>query len=178
MIPDLKLRHMGMFVRDVDAMSAFYRDVLGFAITDRGDVRSHHVVFLSRDARSHHQLVMESGRADAGGPGLGLQQISFQVERLDDLRAMHALVTARTDVTLVQTVDHGNAWSLYFRDPEGNRIEVYLDTPWHVAQPHVAALDLTQGDEAILRATEARVRTDPTMQTMAEWQRGFAARLG
>ena len=40
MIPDLKLRHMGMFVRDIGVMGAFYCDVLGFVITDRGDVRS------------------------------------------------------------------------------------------------------------------------------------------
>ena len=45
MIPDLKLRHMGMFVRDIETMAAFYTDVLGFLITDRGDVRGEKVVF-------------------------------------------------------------------------------------------------------------------------------------
>ena len=89
MIPDLKLRHMGMFVRDIETMAAFYTDVLGFLITDRGDVRGQKVVFLSRDAQSHHQLVMESGRPPGEGPGYGLQQISFWVPQLDGLRVMH-----------------------------------------------------------------------------------------
>lgn len=177
MIPDLKLRHMGMFVRDIGVMCAFYCDVLGFVITDRGDVRGHHAVFLSRDPRSHHQLVMETGRADAGGAGLGLQQISFQVDKLEDLRAMHRLVSGRTDTGLIQAVDHGNAWSLYFRDPEANRIEIYMDTPWYVAQPHVAELNLNLDDAAILGATQARVGDDPTMQAVAQWQSGLAAKI-
>ena len=38
-------------------------------------------------------------------------------------------------VTEVVPVTHGNSVSLYFRDPEGNRIECYLDSPWYCAQP-------------------------------------------
>ena len=74
-------------------------------------------------------------------------------------------------------VDHGNAWSLYFRDPESNRIEIYLDTPWHVAQPHRVELDLSLSDDKILRATEARVTQDETCVPMAEWQRGLEEKL-
>lgn len=28
--------------------------------------------------------------------------------------------------------NHGNAWSIYFADPEGNRIELYTPSPWYV----------------------------------------------
>ena len=40
-------------------------------------------------------------------------------------------------------MDHGNAWSLYFRDPEGNRLEVFCDTQWYVEQPCLEDLDLS-----------------------------------
>ena len=59
MRPELRLRHMGMYVWDITRMATFYQDVLGFVVTDTGFVRGHDVVFLSRDAHSHHQLVME-----------------------------------------------------------------------------------------------------------------------
>ena len=177
MLPDLKLRHMGMFVWDIDKMSQFYQDVLGFCVTDKGFVRDHHVVFLSRDAKAHHQLVMETGRPPGSGTGYGLQQISFQVGSLNDLRQMHDLVSARDDVTLVQTVDHGNSWSMYFRDPEVNRIEIYLDTPWHVEQPYLDSLDLTLSDEGIHQVTEQRLKDNPSRKPMPEWQLERSARL-
>ena len=177
MRPDLKLRHMGMFVWDIDKMAQFYQDVLGFLVTDKGFVRDHHVVFFSRDAKSHHQLVMETGRPPGSGPGFGLQQISFQVNELQDLRYMHDLVCRRDDVSLIQTVDHGNSWSLYFRDPEVNRVEIYLDTPWHVDQPYLEALDLSQSDEDIHRVTEQRLRDNPSRRPMQDWQQDMAKRI-
>ena len=177
MLPDLKLRHMGMFVWDIDKMSQFYQEVLGFLVTDKGFVRDHHVVFFSRDPKSHHQLVMETGRPPGSGPGYGLQQISFQVNDLKDLRLMHDLVSTRDDVTLIQTVDHGNSWSLYFRDPEVNRVEIYLDTPWHVEQPYLDMLDLTLSDEAIHQVTEQRLRGNPSRKPMQQWQHEMAERI-
>ena len=177
MIPDLKLRHMGMFVRDIETMAAFYTDVLGFLITDRGDVRGEKVVFLSRDAQSHHQLVMESGRHPGDGPGYGLQQISFWVPQLDGLRVMHQRVRARNDTGLIQCVDHGNSWSLYFRDPEANRIEVYTDTPWHIAQPYLEPLDLDLSDAEITRRTEQHMVGNPSKQDRADWVAAFAEQI-
>ena len=170
MAPKLSLRHMGMYVWDLALMSRFYQEVLGFVVTDQGAVRGHEVVFLSRDPHSHHQLVMETGRPPGRGSGYGLQQISFWVASLDDLRAMQQLVQARGDVTRLQAVDHGNSWSLYFWDPEDNRIEVYMDTPWLVEQPYLEPLDLGASDDEILAATRGHVVGKPGWMPMGEWQ--------
>lgn len=167
-IPQLRLSHMGMFVRDVDRMAAFYKEVLGFVETDRGPANGQYVVFLTRLPSAHHQLVLSSGRPDSSGETHGIQQISFMTESLEDLRRMHRIVVGRDDVSDISPRDHGNAWSLYFRDPEVNRIEVYIDTPWHIAQPHHVSLDLSLSDEEIHRRTEARVRADPTFKPMPE----------
>ena len=102
MTPKLSLRHMGMYVWDLALMSRFYQEVLGFVVTDQGAVRGHEVVFLSRDPHSHHQLVMETGRPPGRGSGYGLQQISFWVASLDDLRAMQQLVLAESERLLPQ----------------------------------------------------------------------------
>jgi len=178
MLPELKLRHMGMYVWNLEMMSDFYQEVLGFLVTDKGFVRDHHVVFLSRDPRSHHQLVMETGRPPGSGAGFGLQQISFQVNALEDLRVMFRLVEGRTDVTAIKAVDHGNSWSLYFWDPEENRIEIYLDTPWHISQPYLEPLDLSLNDGEIHKITEGRVKEDSTAMTMQDWRKQMEARLG
>ena len=178
MRPKLHLRHMGMYVWEIERMADFYQEVLGFVVTDKGFVRGHDVVFLSRDARSHHQLVMETGRPPGRGSGYGLQQISFQVEQLDDLRAMRDLIARRKDVERIQAVDHGNSWSLYFWDPEDNRIEIYLDTPWHVDQPYLEPLDLDQSDEAVMAAAEALARSRPKFRSRAQWLAEMTARMG
>ena len=65
--------------------------------------------------------------------------------------------------------NHGNAWSIYFSDPEGNRMEIYTPSPWYVAQPFGEPLDLTQPAEAIHAKTEAMVQKDPSWRPMAEW---------
>jgi len=176
-VPQLRLSHMGMFVRDIERMAAFYKEVLGFVETDRGAARGHQIVFLSRDAAAHHQLVLESGRPGDAGATHAIQQISFKVNALDDLRMMYRAVWDRPDITDLRGVDHGIAWSLYFRDPEGNRIEVYLDTPWHVAQPHGHDLDLSLSDQEIHRRTEERIGADPTLKPVAEWQREQIGKL-
>jgi len=171
-MPQFRLRHMGMFVREIDRMAAFYKEVLGFIETDRGFAHGQFdIVFLTRDPLAHHQLVLSSGRPETSGPTHAIQQISFIVDSLDDLRYVHRVITARNDVSDIAPRNHGNAWSLYFRDPEQNRIEIYLDSPWHVAQPNHIALDLSLSDEEILRQTEAHVRSKPSFKPMAQFHR-------
>jgi len=177
MIPQLRFQHVGMFVRDIDGMADFYKDVLGFSETDRGAVSGVTIVYLTRDPAAHHQLVLSGGRTQDSGPAHALQQLSFLVDTLDDLRQMYRNIWDRKDVTGLLPTDHGNAWSLYFRDPEQNRIEIYLDTPWHVAQPHHVDLDLSLSDSVIYRRTEQRVRADPSFKPIEDWRREQAAKL-
>jgi catechol-2,3-dioxygenase len=177
-LPNLKLRHLGIFVTDIDLMSDFYINVLGFIQTDRGEVRGGKVVFLTRDASSHHQLVMETGRPLGSGPGLGIQQISFQVEALADLRLMNEIVSNRNDVSFIQSVDHGNSWSLYFRDPELNRIEVYLDTPWHISQPYLEPLDLSMTDEIIHKVTLEKISRLGEVLSLKKWSQQLSKETG
>jgi catechol 2,3-dioxygenase len=135
-----------------------------------------HLTFMSGNPRNHHQFVLVTGRPDTAGFN-PIQQMSFMVDSLADLREVHrrALSLGATDVRLV---NHGNAWSIYFKDPEGNTVEAYLDTPFHVPQPHGEPLDLAKPDEQILRETEAACRKDPGFMPIEDYQRGMAARLG
>ena len=177
-VPPLRLAHMGMFVKDLDRMVAFYGEVLGFIVSDRAVARIYDTAFLTRHAGAHHELVLSAGRPDTHGPEYAIQQISFKAARLDDLRAMHAIASSRDDVTDMNVVDHGNAYSLYFRDPEENRIEIYIDTPWHVAQPLRFPIDLSMPDNQLIAWTKQRISGHADFQPAVKWFDALEGRLG
>ena len=77
--------------------------------------------------------------------------------------------------TSVRGLNHGNALSVYMLDPEGNTVEVYVDMPFYIAQPHGDPLDLSKSDEELMRETEAICRADPTFKPLAQWQADFQA---
>ena len=58
--------HSVLKVRDIEAMTQFYCDALGFEVADRGTVGADaEIVFLSGSSRDHHQLGLMTGRSDA-----------------------------------------------------------------------------------------------------------------
>ena len=169
--------HMGFCVRDLPRMARFYKEVLGFTQTDSGDLGAVQLVFLSRDPSEHHQLVLASGRpADLSFNVIN--QISFRVPDLATLRAFLARALTDGGASDVQPVTHGNAISVYLRDPEGNRLELFMDTPWYCEQPLREPLDLSQPDDAVLARCEAMARSRPKFQARAQWQAEMARRMG
>lgn len=174
-IPAVAFAHVGLNVRDLERMQRFYTGFLGLIVTDRGHLGSAQLVFLSRDAREHHQVVLVSGPPPAEGHSV-LNQVSLRVKDLDALRHFQARAAAH-GASGVEAVTHGNAISLYLRDPEGNRLEFYIDTPWYVSQPTRAPVDLTQPDEAVWDSVEAYARSLPGFAPVEEWRRDLESRL-
>jgi len=72
-----------------------------------------------------------------------IQQISFRVNTLPELIEFYQKFVAN-DVRFDIVVSHGNAFGIYFFDPEGNRAEVYWQTGLPARQPFLARIDLTQ----------------------------------
>ena len=62
-------------------------------------------------------------------------------------------------------------------DPEGNTVEVYVNTPWYVPQPGNVPLDLDQPDDVIEAGTKARCLADPAYRPMADWGADLEASL-
>jgi catechol 2,3-dioxygenase len=93
--PAAAYSHFGIYVRDLDRMVDFYTGGLGLVVTDRGPLADGpELAFLSRDPDEHHQMVMASGRPADTGFNV-VNQISFKVPTLDDLKAAHARLRAR-----------------------------------------------------------------------------------
>jgi catechol 2,3-dioxygenase len=175
--PNFKVSHFGLFVFDIDLMVDFFSQVLGVQITDRGTVRgSSRVVFMSRDPDEHHQIVLVEGRTASPDEKL-LNQISLRVSSLDALRQALELLKREPRVSDIDPCNHGNAFSVYFRDPEGNRFELYTDSPFYVQQAVLGDLDLEASNEEVIASTKARHQNDPTFRSVEDWRSEFRQRL-
>ena len=174
-LPNVTLRHVGMYVTDINAVIEFYTGVLGFTVSDRGPFRGEEIAFLTRDPEEHHEIVVMSGRP-AGSFGT-INQISFRADTLADLRTTHELLTS-AGIEKIDPVDHGNALSVYFWDPEDNRLEIYIPTLWYVTQPNRTPLDFSLTDDEILAVNEEKCRADPSFRPAADWQAAFPGRVG
>jgi catechol 2,3-dioxygenase len=173
--PALSFSHVGIWVTDLEAMRDFYTDVLGFVMTDRGPIGDTELVFLSQATSDHHQVVLAKGRPKDVG-FTTVNQLSFKLDTLEALKAAHAEIVTKPVKDLVQ-ISHGNAWSIYFKDPEGNRVEMFVDTPWYTPQPCREPLDLTRSVEQIMQDTEAYCRSRPRFASRTEWQRDLQEKI-
>lgn len=172
---DLQFSHIGLYVTDLPLMARFYKQALRFTQTDAGALSTVQLVFLSRDPNEHHQLVLATGRPADMAFNV-VNQISFRVPDLATLRGFHHRLLAE-GATDMHPVTHGNAVSLYCRDPEGNRLELFMDTPWYCDQPMRESIDLNLSDEAILAQAEAIAKRLPKFMSRAQWQAEVARRM-
>lgn len=169
------LSHFGISVFNIDVMTAFYTKVFGLKVNDDGPgvTFNFRLVFLSSRPDQHHELVLAENRpADCSFSTV--MQLSFKVKTLDQLRAVRQKALEHGAQKL-RGLNHVNALSIYFNDPEGNTVEVYLDTPWYVPQPHGDPLDLDLSDEEIWHKTEEAARADPGFMLETDRQKQFLA---
>jgi catechol 2,3-dioxygenase len=126
--PQARIGHVHLKVADLDRALAFYRDVLGFQVTQR---IGNSAAFLSAGGYHHHigLNTWESRQGSAPAPGTtGLYHIAIvyptRAELADALRRL-----VRAHIPLEGAADHGVSQALYLRDPDSNGVELYWDRP-------------------------------------------------
>ncbi len=167
--------HLGIYVRELEPVVAFYTSVLDFVETDRGRIGERTIVFLSRDPKEHHQVVFVSGLREKPVEEI-VNQISFRLPSLESLQ-VYANRAVAAGATELRGINHGTAWAAYFRDPAGNRIELFVDTPWYISQPCVDTLALDRPAAEVVAETEAWCRGQPGFRSAAEFQAEVAAKI-
>jgi catechol 2,3-dioxygenase len=170
-----QLTHVGVYVRDLHAMVDFYRETLGLLLNDLGEMNGRTLAFLSRTENEHHQLVLAHDPQRQLGGESTLNQMSFRVESLAALRDFY-LTLQPLNLEGMEGRHHGNSWSFYFFDPEGNKIEIYAVTPWQVKQPWRRPMDLTQPLSALEEET-ARFLQEVEHRPLSQWQTEMRERL-
>lgn len=145
-----ELGHFGIFCRDLEASTVFYRDVLGLTVTDE-DADLGMRFFSARPGFEHHEFQLVAGRntPPADPDHKLIQQVSFRVNSLPELIELHDRFV-ENDVRFDMVVTHGNAFGIYFFDPEDNRCEVYWHTGLPARQPFLARLDLQRPIQDLL----------------------------
>ncbi|APE44759.1 glyoxalase [Sulfitobacter alexandrii] len=120
--------HVHLRVSDLDRAIAFYRDILGFEVTQK---YGNQAAFLSAGGYHHHigLNTWESRGASAPPPGhTGLYHAAFIYP---DRRSL-AVVLKRivlAGIPLEGAADHGVSEAIYLRDPDDNGVEIYRDRP-------------------------------------------------
>lgn len=143
-MPIAELGHFGVFCNDLDLCTRFYRDVMGLTVTDE-DAALGMRFFSARPGFEHHEFQLVEGRSvgRAEDGNRLIQQVSFRVNTLTELIEFHEKFI-ENDVKFDMVVSHGNAFGIYFFDPEDNRCEVYWHTGLPARQPFLAKLDLSR----------------------------------
>ncbi|HEX9691838.1 MAG TPA: VOC family protein [Gemmatimonadales bacterium] len=126
--PRTDIGHVHLKVADLERALRFYRDTLGFEVTQRmGD----HAAFLSAGGY-HHHIGLNTWESRKGAPPprgtTGLYHVAIRYP--DRASLADALRRVRgAGIPLDGAADHGVSEALYLRDPDGNGVELYRDRP-------------------------------------------------
>jgi len=132
-----------------------------FLLGGDGPLGRDEIVFLSQIANHHHQVAFITGREKPESSN-NVHHVAFRSRgTLDDLKALKKTLEADARVTQILPLTHGNAWSVYFRDPEGNQIEMFCDTPWYVPQPLGFKTDLNKTEDELFPEVLGRAHPWP-----------------
>lgn len=132
---------------------------MGFIISDRGFLTAgpaagRELIFLSHSPDEQHQIVLIPSDAPTRAAASAMSRSASTAS------ARCAASTKRYARCPTQSppVSRGNTWSVYFRDPENNRIEMFTQMPWHTTQPCCFDVNYDQDDAALKSTTEADAR--------------------
>jgi catechol 2,3-dioxygenase len=126
--PQTRIGHVHLKVSDLERALRFYRDVLGFELTQR---HGRQAAFLSAGGY-HHHIGLNTWESAGGSPppagATGLYHVAILYPSRAELAdALRRLLDA--GIPLEGASDHGVSEALYLRDPDGNGVELYWDRP-------------------------------------------------
>jgi catechol 2,3-dioxygenase len=126
--PRVRIGHVHLKVSDLERAISFYRDVLGFEITQR---YGRQAAFLSAGGY-HHHIGLNTWESLGGSPPSPHSTGLYHIAILYPTRALLADALRRllaAKITLEGASDHGVSEALYLRDPDNNGVELYWDRP-------------------------------------------------
>jgi catechol 2,3-dioxygenase len=121
------LHHVNLKTCRIDDMIEWYGRVVGMKVTHRFPAGA----FMTNDDANHRLALLTSERFSDDENRLrhsGMHHIAFEYPTVDDLLAEYERIKRAYGYRPHMTVDHGITLSLYFVDPDGNSVELQVDT--------------------------------------------------
>jgi catechol 2,3-dioxygenase len=125
---DTKIGHVHLKVSDIERALTFYRDILGFEITQWYGKSA---VFLSAGGY-HHHIGLNTWYSKDSPPAPVHSAGLFHLAILYPTRKELAIVVKRlfdAGYPLTGASDHGVSEAIYLNDPDQNGVELYWDRP-------------------------------------------------
>ena len=148
MIQARRIGHVVLKVRDAQRSKDFYTRTLGLKVA----YDSPGAVFLSFGTQHHDLALFQLATGEAPGEAQpGLHHVAWQLGSFEELQAAHRELSA-LGVVVESTVEHNVTRSVYFPDPDGNRVELYCDMVEHgfeamrTVGPRRDVLDIESGE--------------------------------
>ncbi len=124
----VRIGHVHLKVAEIERALGFYRDVLGFQVTQRFGQSA---AFLAAGGY-HHHIALNTWESKNGGPPApgttGLYHLAILYPSREKLADALRRVQ-KAGIALEGAADHGVSLALYLRDPDGNGVELYWDRP-------------------------------------------------
>ncbi|WP_327092719.1 VOC family protein [Nonomuraea sp. NBC_01738] len=138
----MKTGHVGINVTDLDRSIDFYRDIFTLDLLGQNTQPNRRSAFLGHDGTLILTLWQQSdGRFTTNRPGL--HHLSFEAPDLTHLHQAETRLRARgATLTHDGIVAHGEgatSGGLFFQDPDGTRLEIYVTTGLTAPAPHADA---------------------------------------
>jgi catechol 2,3-dioxygenase len=120
-----KLGHIVLKVRDAQKSKEFYTRALGLKVaseTERG------AIFLSFGIQHHDLALFQIATGEAPEPAQpGLHHTAWQLGSFAELQAAYREL-GDLGIRVDAVIEHNVTRSIYFHDPDGNRVELYCDS--------------------------------------------------
>ena len=118
-----KFAHVVYRTRQIEAMRAWYLAVLEAEVS----FENRHMAFLTYDDEHHRVAIMSDRRAtDPVDRAFGVDHVAFAYDSLEELLDTHDRLAA-VGIDPIWAVNHGPTTSLYYRDPDGNKVELQIE---------------------------------------------------
>ena len=118
-----KLAHFVLRTSDIDGLADWYCSVLEARVVHRNKMIS----FATFDDEHHRIAFIDRGFKSGPEPeSNGVDHVAFTYESLGDLLSNYVRLRDQ-GIVPERTINHGPTTSMYYRDPDGNRIELQVD---------------------------------------------------
>lgn len=119
-----RFEHAGLRTAQLDRMVDWYCAVLGAEVAFRNSA----IAFIRYDERNHRlALIARPGTQAKAEGSAGLDHLAFAYADREDLGHTYWRLAA-SGIEPQRSTDHGSSLSLYYDDPDGNQIELKVDS--------------------------------------------------